>query len=86
MRLVARLLRLPNLKCVASLRELEPLQTALSGAEADGNVDGSSGGTNASSLSWCGALVRVRSLRIGMSWDSRTRVYIYCCRHHQVSA
>lgn len=86
MRVVARLLRLRNLKCVASLRELEPLQTALAGAEAHGSNDdddGPSGGTSSSSLGRCGALVLVRSLRIGMSWDSRTRVYVYCCRHQE---
>ena len=67
-RLLRALLRLPKLRCIASFANsrLSP---------------GSGGGACTSDEPpSCGRIELVRSLRVSMSWDDRTRLYVYCCR------
>ena len=67
--LVRRLQQLPHLRCVGSLRQLP--ETAQE-AEADDGV------AEHEALP-CARLRLVRSLRVPMSWDDHTRMYIHCC-------
>ena len=87
-RLRATLQHLPQLRCVAALKELDggrPLPPAgaagaaggaAAAAERDGvGGDGEQGGAAAASC----RLDYVRQLRVRMTWDDHSRLHIYCC-------
>ena len=72
-RLLQALLRLPKLRCIASLRKLEIEPVGVAGAHAPPDYSPDEPPS-------CGRIELVRSLRVSMSWDDRTRLYVYCCR------
>ena len=64
-----RLVRLPKLRCVGALRELDLDDEAI-------RKDASSDGEDAPACQ----LESVRSLRVGTTWAENSRLHVYCCR------